>query len=240
MKTTYWLQLTLESDAAFGRGDGVAGVVNADIQHDLNGLPYLGGKTLKGLLDAACAEVLSAIEQSKPDQLQTWQASAYHLFGAPGSERGQVGCLHVGDALLPNDLRAAITGDVSSGRISASDVLESLTTLRRQTAMDAETGAPLINSLRTIRVILRDTVFIAQLDFAPMLITSNEVSDTDRARDVALLVATAKALRRAGAHRNRGLGKLKAELFDEYPIQKNKVSPVAPDLSELFRGEVKA
>ena len=240
MKTTYWLQLTLESDAAFGRGDGVAGVVDADVQHDISGLPYLGGKTLKGLLDAACAEVLSAIDQAKPGQSQAWQASALRLFGAPGSEAEQVGWLHVGDARLPDDLRAAIAGDIRSGKISASAVLESLTALRRQTAMDAETGAPLKNSLRTIRVILRETIFIARLDFIPPLAVSEKVSDADRARDVALLAATVKAMRRAGAHRNRGLGKLKAELFDEYPVQKNEVSPVTPDLFEYFQMEVKA
>ena len=240
MKTTYWLQLTLESDAAFGRGDGVAGVVDADVQHDISGLPYLGGKTLKGLLGAACAEVLSAIDQAKPGQSQAWQASALRLFGGPGSEAEQVGWLHVGDARLPDDLRAAITGDVCSRKISASDVLESLTALRRQTAMDAETGAPLKNSLRTIRVILRETIFIARLDFASPLAVGEKVSDADQARDVALLAESVRAMRRAGTHRNRGLGKLKAELFDEYTVQKNEVSPVTPDLFEYFQREVKA
>jgi hypothetical protein len=240
MKTTYWLQLSLESDAAFGRGDGVAGVVNADIQHDLNGLPYLGGKTLKGLLDAACGEVLSAIGLAKPGQLQAWQASAQRLFGAPGSEGEQVGCLHFGDALLPDDLRAAVARDIQAGKILASDVLESLTTIRRQTAMEAETGAPLKNSLRTIRVILRKTFFIARLDFVASLAGGGKVSKTDQSRDVTLLAASVRALRRAGAHRNRGLGKLKADLFDAYPVQENEVSPVTQSLFEAFRKEVEA
>ena len=106
--------------------------------------------------------------------------------------------------------------------------------------MDAETGAPLKNSLRTIRVILRETIFIARLDFASPLAVGEKVSDADQARDVALLAASVRAMRRAGTHRNRGLGKLKAELFDEYPVQKNEVSPVTPDLFEYFQREVKA
>ncbi len=55
---TVWLTLTLKSDTAFGRGDGVAGLINAEVQHDESGLPYLGGKTLKGLLGATCSDIL--------------------------------------------------------------------------------------------------------------------------------------------------------------------------------------
>lgn len=41
---TLWLKFTLLSDTAFGRGDGVAGLVDAEVLHDPYGLPYLGGK----------------------------------------------------------------------------------------------------------------------------------------------------------------------------------------------------
>ena len=62
--TTYLLRLTLDSDATFGRGDGLAGVVDAEVQHDDNGLPYLGGRALKGLLAEECANILFALENS--------------------------------------------------------------------------------------------------------------------------------------------------------------------------------
>ena len=32
--TRYILKIKLESEAAFGRGDGVAGLVDAEVQHD--------------------------------------------------------------------------------------------------------------------------------------------------------------------------------------------------------------
>ena len=41
----YWLKIDLLSDTTLGRGDGVAGVVDAEVQHDAYGLPYLSGKT---------------------------------------------------------------------------------------------------------------------------------------------------------------------------------------------------
>ena len=52
------LRLELLGDAIFGRGDGVAGLVDIDVEHDELGLPYLHGRGVKGLLRARCSEVL--------------------------------------------------------------------------------------------------------------------------------------------------------------------------------------
>jgi len=210
---TYWLKIKLESDAAFTRGDGVAGEVDSEVQHDHYGIPYLSGKTLKGLLSASCAEVISALQQSGAKNLDMWKESAGRLFGKPGSKAAQSGLLHVGDARFPLDLRKAIMQD----NISPTEILESLTTLRRQTAMSNETGAPKDESLRTIRVIMRENIFASRLDFAPPL-DGKPVEKADEERDLALLAACAKALRRAGSHRNRGLGKITITLHDTNPF----------------------
>ena len=213
--TAIWLQLTLESDATFGRGDGVAGGVDAEVQHDAYGLPFLGGRTLKGLLRAECAEVLYALRLTRLE-VAKWEQAAAFLFGAPGS-RDEAGHLRVGDARLPADLRLAVARDFDSipdsNRRDAEwgqrwrCNLEALTTLRRQTAMDHATGAPLKNTLRTMRVILRQTPFVARLDFTA------EPSDAARW----LLAAGARALHRAGTGRNRGRGLLTTELWDGDP-----------------------
>ena len=71
---TIWLQMILRSEATFGRGDGLAGVVDAEVQHDAYGLPFLGGKTLKGMLAALGEEILFALSLSSPSHLATWQA----------------------------------------------------------------------------------------------------------------------------------------------------------------------
>ena len=62
---------------------------------------------------------------------------------------------------MPADLRQRIAQDVADKLITRTEVLESLTAIRRQTAMDKVTGAPLDNTLRAMRVILRDTPFEA-------------------------------------------------------------------------------
>jgi CRISPR/Cas system CSM-associated protein Csm3 (group 7 of RAMP superfamily) len=200
MMSTYFLRLNLESDATFGRGDGVAGFVDTEVQHDEYGCPYLGGRALKGLLVNECANLLAAL----PEAIQPrWQISAQRLFGNPGSTLEDSALLSISDAQLPSDLRAAIARDIKRGVINREDVLESLTALRRQTAID-ESGVAKRGSLRTVRVILRETPFEAALHF-----TEEPTED-----DLALLAACIKAFRRAGTGLTRGRGRLTAELLN--------------------------
>ncbi len=187
------LRFTLKSDATFGRGDGVAGLVDEEIEYDARtGLPYLRGRTLKGLLVEECANIAFAL--GDPDWLVK---AARDLFGNPGSQLGDDGLLHVGDARLPALLREAIETDVSAGRLSAVDILEALTAIRRQTAM-SEDGAPVKESLRNMRVLLREITLFADL------YTEAPLDEPQRA----LLTACIMGLRRAGTGRNRGRGRL--------------------------------
>ena len=218
---SYRLRLTLLSDATFGRGDGVAGLVDAEVQHDEAGLPFLGGRTLKGLLGAECADLVHALRLARPDQAARWSAVADRLFGRSGAALGGEAVLRVGAARLPDDLRLALLADIRNGRLSPVDILETVTALRRQTAMD-EWGVPQENTLRTMRVILRNTVFWAGLDFTV-------VPQED---DLALLAACVKAFRRAGTGRNRGRGRLSAELQDATG------APITDQLFKHFRKAV--
>jgi len=198
---TYFLRFMLKSDATFGRGDGVAGLVDTEVQHDGYGCPYLGGRALKGLLVSECADLRAAL----PDAIRPrWEEAAQHLFGSPGSALEDNALLSIGDAPLPSDLRAAIAQDVKRKTLRREEVLESLTALRRQTAIDGN-GVAKEGSLRTMRVILRETPFEAALHF-----TEEPTED-----DLALLAACIKAFRRAGTGLTRGRGRLIAELLDE-------------------------
>lgn len=198
---TYWLCFTLMSDATFGRGEGVAGLVDQDVTHDRDGFPYLKGRTLKGLLNEECANLLYALErQGRP--LADWQQAAQRLFGGPGSTLADTARLRVGRASLPADLRQAVR---QTGTLNPTQVLDSLTDIRHQTAVDAATGAPEEHTLRALRVVLRQTPFQAQLTFL----------DAPAAHDLALLAACALALRRVGTGRNRGRGRVQATLHQD-------------------------
>ena len=201
--THYILKFTLLSDASFGSGNGVAGLVDSEVQHDEFGLPYVMGRTLRGMLNAECADILPALPQAKPN---SWHTAAHQLFGTHGSLDSDSSILHVGNGYLPQDLRTEIEIVVDDERreLTSLEVLEALTTIRHQTAIDAKTEVALDNSLRSLRVIVRQTTFMAGLHF----MTQPDVLT------VPLLAACVKAWRRGGLGRNRGLGKLQAMLCD--------------------------
>ncbi|MBI3950570.1 MAG: hypothetical protein HY314_08965 [Acidobacteria bacterium] len=203
---TLQIHLKLRSDATFGRGDGVAGLVDEEVEHDAaTGLPFLRGRTLKGLLAEECANILFSLSRQNSPAYAECERAAKFLFGQAGSTLEDDAHMHVGAALLPKELREAVEANVKRGDLKPADVLESLTAIRRQTAVDEKTGAPEEGSLRSMRVVLRDTSFIARLDF------DRDPDDVAKA----LLAACVMSLRRAGTGRNRGRGRLTARLCDE-------------------------
>lgn len=222
----YTLKFTLKSDAAFGRGDGVTGLVDAEIQHDEFGCPYLSGRALKGILVNECADILACLSL---ERWLRWSTVAKQLFGQPGSQANDSAGITIGNAQLPDDIRQALKQDrekyvremaatVEENGINPpksyedirviaenqfrTEVLQSLTTIRYQTAMDKD-GVPKKHSLRSIRLMMRETTFFAALG------SSNFNDD-----HLSLLAACTLAFRRAGTGRTRGRGKLKAELLD--------------------------
>ncbi|CAN5550472.1 hypothetical protein BH10CHL1_BH10CHL1_32940 [soil metagenome] len=224
------IRFCLESDATFGRGDGVIGLIDREVEHDADGLPFLRGRTLKGLLNEECANLLYALEQIVGyAETATWRNSAKRLFGAPGSDVLANAGLRFGDAQLPAAIRNTVHYELwdhvlpqSTERLQPTDILNSLTAIRRQTALD-EMGVPVIGSLRSMRVILRQTQFEADVIYTARLQACDppaaepptaEQWKAWQTDDLALLAAVVCTWRRAGAGRNRGRGKLKATLHN--------------------------
>lgn len=124
--------------------------------------------------------------------------------------------VRIGDALLPTAVRQAVKAAVDKQRsdrpdeknnaLRESEVLEAMTAIRRQTAIDPD-GTPREGSLRATRVVLREAVFDAQLSF------DFDPSTAANRREMALLVACTASLRRVGSGRNRGRGRVAAMLI---------------------------
>lgn len=200
------LQVELISDTTFGRGDSVAGLVDVEVEYDAEtGLPFVRGRVLKGLLAEECANIMFAVENGSPTVAARLRSAAKFLFGQAGSTLDDEALMHVGAATLPDELSEALLRNIKCGPLTPAEVLESLTAIRRQTAIDETTGAPYEGSLRSLRVVLRKTVFASTLEF-----DRNPQND-----DLALLAACVLSLRRGGAGRNRGRGRLQALLNDE-------------------------
>jgi len=222
-----YIKITLESDVTFARGEGVAGLVDEEVEYDPEtGLPFLRGRVLKGLLVEECANIFYALEKQNSKALIRLRKAAHFLFGQPGSTLIDDAKIRVGSAMLPEDLRITVKKYVESKKISPSEILESLTAIRRQTAIDEKTGTPEEGSLRSMRVILRDTIFYSELDF-------EEIPSIDAK---ALLAACILSLRRAGLGRNRGRGRLQARLLDEN--KKDITEECFQHFCGLVRGEI--
>jgi hypothetical protein len=193
------LHIELLSAATFGRGDGVAGLVDREIEHDQDGFPFLRGRTLKGLLNEAAEDLVFALGQ-QADALG-WRRCKEHLFGQPGSGLTGHGTLYAADAQLPVNVRALLRDAIKAETLKPAEVFAGLTAIRRQTAMN-EYGAPETATLRSMRVVLRGTFFEAELSF-------REAPTDD---EWALLAGAALGLRAAGTGRNRGRGRLQVTL----------------------------
>lgn len=213
----YSIKIKLLSDTTFGRGDGVAGLIDAEIEHDRYGFPYLRGRTLKGLLSEECDNLILLLPES---QQQTWIEVRYQLFGQAGSTQEKMALMHVGDACLPLGLRNAIAQQQKESKKENSspkkengfptpvDILNSLTGIRQQTAIHSETGAPDPHSLRNARVIIRDRPNAQPSYKAPLYF------DIDPTQEMlGLLGAGVLALRRIGSDRNRGRGHVQCSLY---------------------------
>lgn len=188
------IRITLKSAATFGRGDGIPGLVDREIEHDAHGFPYLRGKTLKGLLAESAENVVHSLSQFTANNKE-WKTAKEQLFGVGGRGLQERGSLHIGDAQLPAELREA------AKNWSKEDVLYSLTGIRRQTAINAD-GGPDHATLRSMRVLLPGITLEALIHF----------DQTPSDQQLQLLAAAVLDFRRAGTGRNRGRGWLKAEL----------------------------
>jgi len=195
MKIPRTLVVKLLSDTTFGSGRGTPGMVDVEVDHDEMGLPFLGGKALRALLRDSWLSMQRVFPELFP--------AACRAFGKPGDmDDGAI--LRVGNAVVDSEtrewVRAALERDTNP--VSAKDVFGALTAIRRQTAMDRETGAPAETTLRATRVVIRGLELQAPLTWL----------DEPAEAEVRCLALAVLATRHAGLGRNRGRGHIAVSL----------------------------
>ncbi|MDS4060277.1 MAG: hypothetical protein RKP73_17160 [Candidatus Contendobacter sp.] len=201
-----YLEMELLSDTCFaGSGGGRVGTVDTELETDpRTRLPIVRGRTLKGLLLEELAQILRALEKHDNGP---WHEVATRLFGTPlQAERGS---LTFGDGHLPDDLQATVRGNWHQSRKrqywTQAEVLAALTTVRHQTKIDPESGAPEPHSLRSARLLRAGLRLRAPVDAHRPLDSAEQ----------ALIAACAVAVNRAGLHRNHGWGEVRVRVLDE-------------------------
>ena len=199
------LKIELLSDTTFGRGEGKPGAVDAEVEHDEFGMPFIGGKTVRGLLRdswlSMCPHFPSSLHQA-----------AERVLGR--STALEDSCrLRIGDAVLPETIRLAVRAAErrDSHRLSREAVLNGFSAVRYQTA-ETRAGVPENNTFRASRVVLRGYHFESELFW----LEEYEPS----ADDLRVLAMCALATRHGGLLRNRGRGHLTLTLNGDPDLTK--------------------
>lgn len=193
----YTIRIELLSDATFGSGDGIAGLLNQDVEHDQFGFPFLRGRSLKGLLSDECDTLIHNWDATIQATLLPYRNE---LFGKSGDVLDSNAKLFFNDAVLPALLRSELQ-KLGTDNQARTTILDGLTVIRRQTAM--ENGVAKSTSLRSQRAIMRGLTFEARLD------ASDDLSDQAEM----LLALACRALRRLGSQRTRGRGRVDCQLY---------------------------
>jgi hypothetical protein len=194
------LVIALLSDTTFSRGEGTAGGVDTEVDHDEFGLPMIGGKTIRGLLRDSWL--------SMSPRFPKLHQAAERVLGS--SQSIDDNCrLRIGNATLPESVsqtvRKALQRKVNP--LSKHAILDAFTTIRFQTAENRETGAPEKATLRSSRVVVSDLKFECGLTWLDGYEPSKD--------DLQVLALCALATRHGGELRNRGRGHLCITLNDD-------------------------
>jgi len=191
-----FLELDFLSDTTLGKGEGTAGEVDVEVDHDELGLPVARGKLIRGLLRdewLAMRGVFGELEKAEK-----------RIFGQEGELLGERSILRIGDGVVAEEERVWFEHAVRrpNSRVRVRDILRSLTDIRRQTAMSRETGAPEKETLRATRVVIRGIRLRAALGW---------MKDPD-GQDLRCLALCVLAVRHAGLGRHRGRGHVRLSL----------------------------
>lgn len=193
------LHFELLSDTTFGRGEGTAGQVDVEIEHDQFGIPFVGGKTVRGLLRDTWLSMRPHFPELRD--------AGDRVFGPTKRFLDDDVCvLRVGDALLQQEVREWLLAAATrrSDPVAPESILAACTDIRYQTAEDRETGAPAAATLRSSRVVLRTFAFEAPLTWR----TTNGPTE----REARVLAMATLATRHGGLMRNRGRGYFRMSL----------------------------
>jgi hypothetical protein len=216
--TAACLRIELLSDATFSRREGTAGIVDTEVEHDDLGMPFISGRTVRGLLRDSWLSMSPHFAQSDCScnaysyNRDSWLSMSPHFAALSNAAARVLGrsqatddsCrLRIGDASLPAGMRATLqqAANRPDRPLAPAEILVGFTTIRYQTAEDRETGAPAASTLRSSRVVLRGFAFESRL----MWLDGYNPTEAD----LQLLALCALATRHGGLLRNRGRGHIR-------------------------------
>lgn len=206
----FTITINMTSDWHVGEGLG-RGEVDSIVQRDDEGLPYIPGKTLTGILRDGCEQVALALDNR--GEKEKWQKWVEFIFGdqpalAPEAVEAdpRPAVVGIGSAYLEETLRKAL--------IAKPKLKNAIAFIKPGVAIDPETGSAMSDFLRFEEVVRMDAVLRSErcsLDFS----LYPNITDEQKETAFALLVAGAKIVERLGGKRRRGHGNCTITIDDK-------------------------
>ena len=198
------VRVEIISPVHFGSGKGDVNI-DAEVAHDVLGLPYFPAKRFKGLLYESALEVVEIMGDSPLFSADEVRVLFRHGQKAMDTDSVQ---------MVMSNLRLEDYGTLQEEwgylqktypeLLQPQDVLEQYTSLRYQTKIDPKTGIASDTSLHNMRVVDKGVVFIGRMD----LKNGGE-------KERRILSLAIRNLERAGLKRNRGFGKIRCTLTQD-------------------------
>jgi len=215
---TYFIELILESPCLIGSGEGFGSLIDSDIVFDRLGIPYIPAKRIKGCLRDSAIEVCEIFSQSginifdlSEEKSENKFKIVSNVFGKPGSQNNAP--VYFSNLIIKDYEELAkwlkYLGEKYNKMFNRESIINQFTETRQQTSIDEESGTAKEHSLRTIRVAKKELIFEGTIDF-----------EEEREEMIKLIYFSCENFRRFGTKRNRGLGKVKCELYEN----KNKIN----------------
>lgn len=187
------IKLELLSDASPGSGEGLASIIDSDINYDIYGVPFIPSKRLKGVFRDSALDL---------EKLGLLKNTIKDLFGEMGSIDSSSFRISNGYLLELESIKSFFNKYNDSKDFKSifnqQSILDYYSYLRSQTSINYETGVAEHNSLRTMRVLKKGLEFIFSLEF-----------DEKYKDDIEKIC---KITRNFGSSRTRGLGHIKVTL----------------------------
>lgn len=177
------IEIRLLSDSCISSGESYNSSIDSDVCYDSYGLPFIPAKRIRGCLREAALELRDFGMDIDVDT----------LFGQPGNRRA---VFTLGNAKL-RDYESYVEQLKGCGKEEykhQQTVLNQFTYVRQQTRIDRVTGTAEDTSLRSVRVMKRGLVFLANMEVPP------EYEEA--------IACCCKNLRSMGMNRTRGMGEV--------------------------------
>ena len=225
----YTINIKLISSTLIGSGSGFGANIDADVILDECGIPYLPAKRVKGCLRDSALEILDMFKEANISENKEIfsKENLDFVFGTPGKKQPAPVYFH--DLTISSEDKQWLQYFMNKFHaiISQDTITDALTELRRQTAIEEETGVADPHSLRTIRVVQKDKEFFGKIEISEQ-ITEEEKNIVEKVLEYAC-----KNLKHLGTKRNRGFGYVECKLLDSN--QKDMTANVLERLEKICK-----